>query len=168
MNYCLKILSAFFFCFATIMAFNAGAGEISPVGWRGDGTGRFPEARPPLKWSRNPVGRTENILWQAEMPADAPSSPIVVGNRVFTTVCNYDLVCVDKDTGKILWVRTASPYDAVTVDDRAKDPDTFKELDALAAERDKLLARIPALEPLPAVPATQAVNAATSFWATIE
>jgi outer membrane protein assembly factor BamB len=123
------------------------------VGWRGDGTGRFPGAKPPVKWSRNGAdGKTENIIWQTEMPSSSPSSAIVAGDRVFVTASHYDLICIDKSTGKILWVRTASPYDAASAEDRAKDPATFKELDALAAERDKMNEKIPTLDAAPVAP----------------
>src|SRR4051794_36929914 len=37
-----------------------------PVGWRGDGTGRYPGATPPITWERKPAGAsytTKGILW---------------------------------------------------------------------------------------------------------
>ena len=115
-----------------------------PVGWRGDGTGRFPDAAPPLAWGLKKDGSATNILWQSEMPYYSPSSPIVVGDRLFTTANAYSLVCVDTANGKILWVRSVSPYDAATKEERAAHKEVFDQLDALALKRDELNAKIPA------------------------
>src|SRR5438552_659031 len=58
-----------------------------PVGWRGDGTGRFPGANPPTTWERKPVDgggyTTKNILWASPLPNVGVCSPIVVGDRIF-------------------------------------------------------------------------------------
>src|SRR6185295_3476163 len=75
-----------------------------PVGWRGDGTGRFPGANPPLTWSRTREG-VRNILWATPLPDSGVSSPIVVNGRVFVTAGYSDLVCIEKQTGRILWIR---------------------------------------------------------------
>ena len=115
-----------------------------PVGWRGDGTGHFPGANPPLIWSYAQGGGT-NIVWQSRMPFDSPSSVIVVGEKLFTTGNDYALICADKRTGKILWVRPVSPFDAATTEDRDAHKDIFDKLDSLAQKRDELLARIPGM-----------------------
>ena len=57
------------------------AAEPTAVGWRGDGTGVYPDARPPVKWSA-----TENVLWKTPMPGKSNASPILVGDRIF--VCS--------------------------------------------------------------------------------
>ena len=52
-----------------------------PVGWRGDGTGRYPAADPPTVWGRKKVGsayESRNILWSMRMPAVSVATPIVV------------------------------------------------------------------------------------------
>src|SRR3954467_11996836 len=43
-----------------------------PVGWRGDWTGRFPGATPPLEWSRRVKGITSEIKYQAAKPSGQP------------------------------------------------------------------------------------------------
>src|SRR4051812_36989929 len=40
-----------------------------PVGWRGDWTGRFPGASPPIEWSRRAKGITSEIKYQAGKPS---------------------------------------------------------------------------------------------------
>jgi len=47
-----------------------------PIGWRGDGTGRFPAATPPLEWYRRPVGAFNDIWVLADQPkGNAPVRP---------------------------------------------------------------------------------------------
>ena len=40
-----------------------------PVGWRGDWTGRFLGATPPLTWNRRVKGATSDLKYQADKPA---------------------------------------------------------------------------------------------------
>jgi len=110
---------------------------VHPVGWRGDGTGQFPGATPPTTWSRGPNGERKNILWEAKLPCYSWSTPIVVGGKVFTRSEPYDLICLDKFTGKVLWVRSHPPVIAVTADEKKANP-AFREIEPLVAELQKL------------------------------
>ncbi|MDP6502739.1 MAG: PQQ-binding-like beta-propeller repeat protein, partial [Planctomycetota bacterium] len=69
------------------------------TGWRGDGTGRYAGAAPPLEWSSK-----ENIAWHAEVGYGF-SSPVIVGKKVFITAEPNELICLDAATGKNLWKR---------------------------------------------------------------
>jgi hypothetical protein len=40
------------------------------VGWRGNGTGLFPDADPPLEWSRTPKGVLTDLCSRADRPGD--------------------------------------------------------------------------------------------------
>ena len=86
-----------------------------PVGWRGDGTGRYPAARPPIQWSAS-----EHVRWQVEVGA-GQSSPIVVGQRVLITVEPDLLICLDADSGKELW-RKAHRFSDLPGALNVKDP----------------------------------------------
>lgn len=44
-----------------------------PVGWRGDGTGRYPGATPPLEWYRR-LKNDPGLACQAKKPSDAPKT----------------------------------------------------------------------------------------------
>jgi outer membrane protein assembly factor BamB len=91
-----------------------------PTGWRGDGTGRFPAATPPLKWARSAAGgrpESEGILWMTPVPAGG-SSPIVVGDRIFFGFDPYGLICVSKTDGHILWYHTHHYYEVMPDADR--------------------------------------------------
>jgi hypothetical protein len=67
-----------------------------------------------------------NILWMAELPERTNASPIIVGDRIFTPAEPDELLCLDKKTGKVLWRRINSLYDATPEKDRAASP-VFKE-----------------------------------------
>src|SRR5437868_3416930 len=72
-----------------------------PVGWRGDGSGRYPGATPPTAWERKRNGtkyETNGIPWMTPLPDVGVSCPIVVGQRIFITTEISDLVCIDKLT----------------------------------------------------------------------
>ena len=45
-----------------------------PLGWRGDWTGRFPGATPPMDWSRRVKGVTSELRYQALKPTGDPGA----------------------------------------------------------------------------------------------
>lgn len=94
------------------------------VGWRMDGTGCFPTATLPAKW-----GPADGVLWATELPATSNSSPVLVGERLFTTAEPYTLFCMNRD-GKILWQR-ANGYEDLL--DDAQKAALLKEREQMAA-----------------------------------
>lgn len=76
-----------------------GAAEPVVSGWRGDGSGVYRNAQPPIVWSDK-----QNVRWAADV-GDGFSSPVVSGDRVFVSVEPDVLVCVDAASGKELWRR---------------------------------------------------------------
>ena len=98
-----------------------------PVGFRGDGNGHFPGATPVTTWQEGTAvqgemtfkdhwgnvkkdkgwdfsdDKTVNIVWKTQMPSWANSQAVVVGDRVFTVGESDLLICVDANTGKVLW-----------------------------------------------------------------
>lgn len=74
-------------------------------GWRGDGSGSAPDARPPTRWD---IDSREHILWQTKV-GKGQSTPVIVEGRVFLTAEPDALVCVDRQGGKLLWNRTHGP-----------------------------------------------------------
>lgn len=77
------------------------------VGWRGDGTGRYPQADPPVEW-----GPEANVLWTTPMPAHGNASPVISGDRLFVCGEPTTLICVRAADGRILWQRT-NGYDVL-------------------------------------------------------
>jgi outer membrane protein assembly factor BamB len=107
----------------------------APLNWpsfRGpDGTGVADGQNPPVVWNAT---KGESIRWKTAIPGLGHSCPVVWGNRVFLTtaissgqadpkirVGNYgdvgsvndtskhtwQVLCLDRDSGKILWTKTA-------------------------------------------------------------
>jgi outer membrane protein assembly factor BamB len=81
----------------------AGAAAGEPFGWRGDGSGRFPQAAPPAEWN---IDQGTGVCWKTVVGKGA-GSPIVAGPRVFITAEPALLMCLDR-SGKILWQRDNS------------------------------------------------------------
>lgn len=81
------------------------AGENWP-NWRGPrGDGVTVEKGLPTTW-----GTDQGIAWKVAIPGIGHSSPVVWDKRLFLTTCEIEklersLVCLDRDTGKILWRR---------------------------------------------------------------
>src|SRR5258706_5176899 len=72
-------------------------------GWRGDGSGRFPEANPPIEWDGD---SGKNILWKTKVGLSKFSSPVFVNGKIFVVAEPAQLICVDAENGKVLWTRT--------------------------------------------------------------
>ena len=87
--------------------------------WRGPAfNGSTPETGLPRNWSR-----TENVRWKAAMPGPSASTPIVWKEKVFvsTTDTGEDslkALCLDRNTGKVIWSRTVS-RGTIRQDDRS-------------------------------------------------
>jgi outer membrane protein assembly factor BamB len=63
---------------------------------------------PPLEWNAKDG---KNIAWKIDLPGRGPSSPIVIGDRVFVTASSgagqdkLHVLCFDSTTGAKLWQR---------------------------------------------------------------
>jgi outer membrane protein assembly factor BamB len=76
-----------------------------PIGWRGDGSGRFPEATPATEWA---VAR--NVRWSVVV-GKGYASPIVVGSLIVVASEPGLLIGLDRADGKEKWRLTVSPAD---------------------------------------------------------
>ena len=73
----------------------------------GSSTGGFPDANPPVKWSKD-----ENIVWKSKLPGHSLASPVVVRQRVFVISEPSALTCLSVEDGKIEWQRSHEYADA--------------------------------------------------------
>jgi outer membrane protein assembly factor BamB len=73
------------------------------IGWRTDGSGKYPKARPPLEWSP-----TKNVVWKTPMPGYGVNHPVPLGRRLFICADPCTLLCLDRDDGTILWQKSCS------------------------------------------------------------
>ena len=84
-------------------------GRAAPtVGFRGDGTGIYPDATPPLHWST-----TQNVVWSTRLPAGGNASPTLVRDRLFVCAEPTTLLAVDAANGKVLWQRSVTRIDTL-------------------------------------------------------
>jgi hypothetical protein len=97
------------------------------IGFRGDGTGVFPDSKPPTDFDET-TGK--NILWKAPLPNWGYSCPVPVGNRVLFMVepgCEGitwpELHCFDAESGSLVWKTPVDPLTAFPdlTDDRRKE-----------------------------------------------
>ena len=96
-----------------LAAFSANAGDW--VGFRGlSAGGASGDKGLPTTWSP-----TENVVWKTELPGAGTSSPITIGDKVLVTCyrgaerdgsgsLERILVCADRNSGQILWMRQVS------------------------------------------------------------
>ena len=86
---------------------------------------------------------TQNISWMLKLTGRNMSQPIVVGDKLFVGSNDTDLFCIDKSSGKILWMHTGTTWDAMTAVERAAVKDKAEplltELDKSNAELISLL-----------------------------
>ncbi len=99
--------------------------------FRGPAAGGVGTGNPPAEWNGE---SGKNILWKAEIPGLGHSSPIIWGDKIFLTSAvpesgeaqlktglygdiqpvkgegahKFNVYCIDRKTGKILWERTAA------------------------------------------------------------
>lgn len=101
--------------------------------WRGDGSGVAAEQDVPVQWSEG-----ENLRWSTAVPGYGWSSPVIAGDRVFLTsaiaenqappqrkgpgggeaapqkVFRWEVHCLDRESGKILWTQVAAEHEPIT------------------------------------------------------
>lgn len=70
---------------------------LQVFGFRGDGTGRYPDATPVVEWSA-----TKNVKWTATV-GRSYSSPILTEACVIVLAEPNNLICLDRTTGKERW-----------------------------------------------------------------
>ena len=109
---------------------------IAPVGqnpwvsrWR---FAAYLEPVPPVSYE------SRNIAWMTKLTGRSMSQPIVVGERIFVGSGMTDLLCIDKKTGRVLWLRSNTPYDAMTEEQRAAVPAIREKVEPLVAQLNAL------------------------------
>jgi outer membrane protein assembly factor BamB len=109
---------------------SAAAGEV--VGWRTDGTGKYPSATPPTDWAADRC-----VLWSTPMPSWSNAMPVIVDDRLFVCAEPDTLLCVDVNTGQILWQKTNGYSDIPGF----ADPAAMSEANRQVAEIRREIAR---------------------------
>lgn len=86
--------------FAALLCLALAANAQGVMGWRTDGTGRYPAATPPLTWSAE-----QGVVWATPTPAHSNSTPLLVGDLVFVTSEPTTLLCLRATDGALLWAK---------------------------------------------------------------
>jgi len=91
---------------STVSSDKTSRAEDNWPNWRGPNyDGSSSQAGLPLSFSK-----TDNVKWVSNMPGPAASTPIVWGDKVFTTSTDEKAkkllaLCLDRNTGMVLWKR---------------------------------------------------------------
>ncbi len=102
-------------------------------GWRYEGVNEYPDANVPLTWSG-----TENIVWKTELPTWGNATPVIAGDKLFITAEEFQLLCLDKNTGEILWSKDHPRSALLTDEEKAKMEADAKARRPLEEELSKL------------------------------
>ena len=102
---------------------------------------------------------TKNVTWMTKVTGRSMSQPIIVGDRIFLGANISDLMCISKTNGQVLWLRTTTPWDGLTPQDRAK-PEIKEKVEALlgqlARQNEEVVAAINAAVSPQGLPSDQA------------
>jgi hypothetical protein len=85
---------------------------------------------------------SKNILWMTELPQRSNATPIIVQDRIFVMAEPDELLCLDKNTGRILWSAAINYYEALSSAERWAKPAYRKRVDPLVAQLQKEKDRI--------------------------
>ncbi|MBM4068195.1 MAG: hypothetical protein FJ271_04540 [Planctomycetes bacterium] len=76
---------------------------------------------------------TKNIVWMTRLPGRSTSTPILVGDRLFLMAEPDEIVCVAKNDGRILWSAPVNYFEALTPEEKKKQPAYVQRVDPLIA-----------------------------------
>jgi outer membrane protein assembly factor BamB len=101
--------------------------------WRGDGTGCYADANPPLKWSAD-----ENVIWKAPLPNWSNASPAIWGDRIFVCAEPCMILCLSRADGSTLWKDETAYKDVAPPEDKGKVEEHEKRAGELRRKRGEL------------------------------
>lgn len=70
-------------------------------------------------WRNATEYRTKNMAWMCQMTGESGSMPLIVGKRIYVTTDMSDLMCLDKATGKVLWIRSSTSAHIASGEEKA-------------------------------------------------
>jgi hypothetical protein len=85
----------------------------------------------------------ESIAWTTKIPGWGFGMPIIVGQHIYATSEPNDLICLDKQSGKVEWLRSHPVWAVLNEQERAELPKS-QELQKKFARLEELNARDPA------------------------
>lgn len=107
--------------------------SAEPIGWRYDGTARFPDADPPMSFGFHPPTLNKNVCWKTEFEEWGNASLVPIGDLLCTTAEPYTLMCLNKADGTVAWTSTNSYTDILSPAERAKVEQQMSDLESQRA-----------------------------------
>ncbi len=98
-----------------VLVLAAAASAAQPVGWRTDGTGRYPDAKVPISW-----GPDKNVIWKTPMPSWSNATPVIADGKIIVCSEPAKVLCVSASDGKVLWSKSFG-YDQLVPPDEAEN-----------------------------------------------
>ncbi|MFB3894566.1 MAG: PQQ-binding-like beta-propeller repeat protein [Phycisphaerae bacterium] len=77
---------------------------------------------------------SKNILWMTPLPDRSNATPIVVGDKVFIASEPDEIICIDKNTGKVLWNAINDYFEATPQAERDANPAFKEKIEPLARQ----------------------------------
>ena len=102
-------------------------------GWRNDNSGSFEVIDAPVTWSD-----TDAVIWRTKMPDWSNTSPVIVGDKLITCAEPATLLCLDKQSGKILWQADNHYQDLLPADQAAQAAAVMKEAAPLLKKSEEI------------------------------
>jgi hypothetical protein len=74
---------------------------------------------------------SKNIRWMTQLPGRSTSTPILVGDRLFVMAEPDELLCLDRNSGRIQWSAAVNYYEALTAAERKANRAFAERIDPL-------------------------------------
>jgi len=126
---------------ALLVALTTGSAAAAPTGWRHDGSGIYPEAKPVLEWSAE-----EAVVWKADLPDWGNGMPVVVGDLVVVGAEPDRLLAFDAEDGSLRWSAATPMVDALPEEERERLERNRPKIEALQKEADELYQQVRRLQ----------------------
>ncbi len=76
---------------------------------------------------------TKNIAWMTRLTGRSMSQPLPIGDKIYLGSGVSDLICISRKNGNVLWIRSNTPWDALTPEEKA-EPEFKEKIGPLVAE----------------------------------
>jgi outer membrane protein assembly factor BamB len=77
---------------------------------------------------------TKNVTWMTKLTGRSMSQPLVVGDRIFVGANISDLMCLSKNDGRILWLRSTTPFDALSAQEKSSNAAVKDRIEPLLSQ----------------------------------
>lgn len=114
---------------------------LAGVGFRHDGTGVFPDARPPAAWSGDDL-----LRFRVPLAGPSNASPVKWGALVCVTIEPTTVSCNDADTGALRWTGEHPVLDALTGAVREEAAEIVRRAEVAIAREASMKAEIADLQ----------------------